>query len=262
MWWGLLLLGLGAAARPCIPSGNEIPINDALAQGEMVSISATHPRRQRRGRGTVRGVGPPPAGRDPLHRAGTEPADCEIQRRRGHWPFPRDAHRGGGRTVHGDFVRQRKDASDPSADCKQCGDATIKNLVIDGNRPQLLRVPLGGALIEVGNAERQSVTGCRLYEPRGWSALHIREGDNLNCRRAYIADNVIGPCGEEWDDDYDGLIEKEPPFGNPRADGISIACKDSVVERNVREKKRTPDSRPCLTRPTARLSSLGRLARR
>lgn len=42
-----------------------------------------------------------------------------------------------------------------------------------------------------------------------------------------------GPCGEEWDDDYDGLIEKEPPYGNPRADGISVACKDSMVERNV-----------------------------
>lgn len=78
-----------------------------------------------------------------------------------------------------------------SADCKQCGQATISNLAIDGNRPQLLRVPKGGALIEIGNAEGQRVTGCRLYEPRGWSALHVREGDSLNCRQSYIADNTI-----------------------------------------------------------------------
>lgn len=42
-----------------------------------------------------------------------------------------------------------------------------------------------------------------------------------------------GPCGEEWDDAYDGMDEIKPPWGNPRADGISLACKDSVVERNV-----------------------------
>jgi hypothetical protein len=28
-------------------------------------------------------------------------------------------------------------------------------------------------------------------------------------------------------------VEKEPVWGNPRADGISLACKDSVVEKNV-----------------------------
>lgn len=42
-----------------------------------------------------------------------------------------------------------------------------------------------------------------------------------------------GPCGEEWDDEYDGMDEIRPPWGNPRADGISLACKDSIVERNV-----------------------------
>lgn len=134
-----------------------------------------------------------------------------------------------------------------SADCKACSYATIEGLIVDGNRPQLLRVPKGGALIEIGNGDGQAVTNCRLYEPRGWSALHIREGDNLNCRKAYIANNEIvshcvphlllmhfqGPCGEEWDDDYDGVIELEPSWGNPRADGISLACKESIIEGNV-----------------------------
>jgi hypothetical protein len=47
-----------------------------------------------------------------------------------------------------------------------------------------------------------------------------------------------GPCGEEWDDEYDGTIETPtPPFGNPRADGISLACMDSLVEGNVSDLK-------------------------
>lgn len=93
----------------------------------------------------------------------------------------------------GDLVSPPRPASvlTLSADCKQCSQATISNLIIDGNRPQLLRVPRGEALIETGNAYDQKVTGCRLFEPRGWSALHVREGDELNCRRAYIADNEI-----------------------------------------------------------------------
>lgn len=90
----------------------------------------------------------------------------------------------------------------------------------------------GDALISIGNADHQSVTHCRLLEPRGWSALHVREGDERNCRRATIAHNVIGPCGEEWDDEYDGEDEKSPNWGNPRADGISLACKESLVEHN------------------------------
>jgi hypothetical protein len=39
-------------------------------------------------------------------------------------------------------------------------------LVIDGNRPLLLRVPMGEALVELGNANGQLVENCKLYEPR------------------------------------------------------------------------------------------------
>jgi len=52
------------------------------------------------------------------------------------------------------------------ADCDTCSHATIQSLIIDGNRPQLLRIPKGGALIETGNGEGQTVRNCRLYEPR------------------------------------------------------------------------------------------------
>ena len=52
------------------------------------------------------------------------------------------------------------------ADCDTCSHSTIESLIIDGNRPQLLRIPKGGALIETGNGEGQTVRNCRLYEPR------------------------------------------------------------------------------------------------
>ncbi|WVR06336.1 hypothetical protein IAU60_003367 [Kwoniella sp. DSM 27419] len=119
------------------------------------------------------------------------------------------------------------------ADCPSCSYATVKSVIVDGNRPQLLRIPKGDALIELGNAEHQTVRDCKLYEPRGWSALHFREGDRKQCRYGKIIHNEIGPAGEEWDDEYDGTDEKDAPYGNPRADGISLACKDSIVEGNV-----------------------------
>lgn len=52
------------------------------------------------------------------------------------------------------------------ADCDTCSYATIQSLIVDGNRPQLLRIPKGDALIETGNGEGQTVRDCRLYEPR------------------------------------------------------------------------------------------------
>lgn len=52
------------------------------------------------------------------------------------------------------------------ADCKECSFATIRSLEVNGNRPLLLRVPVGGALLELGNGEGQIVRDCKLYEPR------------------------------------------------------------------------------------------------
>jgi hypothetical protein len=84
---------------------------------------------------------------------------------------------------------------------------------------------------------------------RGWSALHFREGNRKQCKTGLVQDNEIvsylpsigqradvdqGPCGEEWDDDYDGDMTSKPLWGFPNADGISVACADTIVERNVR----------------------------
>ena len=52
------------------------------------------------------------------------------------------------------------------ADCRECSWATIRSLIVDGNRPLLLRVPKGGGLLELGNSEGQTVKDCRLFEPR------------------------------------------------------------------------------------------------
>jgi hypothetical protein len=52
------------------------------------------------------------------------------------------------------------------ADCRQCNGAVVKSLVIDGNRPELLRIKNGGALVEMGNAEGQVVRDCKVLEPR------------------------------------------------------------------------------------------------
>jgi hypothetical protein len=51
-------------------------------------------------------------------------------------------------------------------DCTSCGGVSIRSLIIDGNRPLLLRVDKGDALIELGNANGQTVEDCKLYEPR------------------------------------------------------------------------------------------------
>lgn len=82
------------------------------------------------------------------------------------------------------------------ADCSACNSISIRSLIIDGNRPLLLRVPKGEALVEMGNADDQEIRDCRLIEPRGWSALHFREGDWKSCSRGVIRNNVIvSPIG-------------------------------------------------------------------
>ncbi|TXT13540.1 hypothetical protein VHUM_00907 [Vanrija humicola] len=214
---GILLALLPAAvavgrspkqARPCLPSGDETAINQALSAGGKGTTVSLCP-------GSVHRLQAPVVFTAPQQTLNTAGGLKE------------------GRDRAMLVVEGKDQAVAIFADCKMCSYATIDGLIVDGNRPQLLRVPKGGALIEIGNGDGQAVTNCRLYEPRGWSALHIREGDNLNCRKAYIANNEIGPCGEEWDDDYDGVVELEPSWGNPRADGISLACKESLIEGNT-----------------------------
>ncbi|WWD18457.1 hypothetical protein CI109_102909 [Kwoniella shandongensis] len=208
----LLLPVISAAVKnptttKCLPSGNEKPINEAFRTG---------------GTGTTVTLCP-----GSVHRLNSSIVFTSERQTITTEGNPK------GRERALLIVEGANVATAIKADCQQCSYAMIRSLEIDGNRPIMLRIVKGDALIEVGNAESQTVRDCKLYEPRGWSALHFREGDRKQCRLGHIVDNEIGPAGEEWDPDYDGNDEKDPPYGNPRADGISLACKDSLVERNV-----------------------------
>jgi hypothetical protein len=62
----------------------------------------------------------------------------------------------------------------------------------------------------------------RIHDSRSWSSLHIFEGfvklPEFSCARALVTDNEIGPAGFP---------------GGAWADGISLACRDSLVAGNT-----------------------------
>lgn len=98
----------------------------------------------------------------------------------------------------------------------------IQNIIVNGNRTG---APINGAaLIEIGGfASQQVVSGVQAYDPRGWSTLHIAEGDVAGgqfCTGAQISNNTIGPAGYGyWEGNW--------------ADGISLGCANSVVSGNL-----------------------------
>lgn len=93
----------------------------------------------------------------------------------------------------------------------------LRNVEIDGNRDEF---GFGfGGLIEFGGASSgQIVEHVRAYEPRGWSILVLNEGHDQLCTDAIARNNHFGPGGHA---EY-GI-----------ADGISLACRDSIVENNL-----------------------------
>jgi hypothetical protein len=92
-------------------------------------------------------------------------------------------------------------------------DIMLSNIIIDGNRPNL-GYKEGDALIYAGGySSGQVFRALKIMEPRSWSALHLIEP----CSGALVEDNDIGPAGSPhttW------------------ADGISLACTDSIVRNN------------------------------
>ena len=99
----------------------------------------------------------------------------------------------------------------------------IENVRIDGGRTQL-GPSTGDALIEIGgNASGQTVHEVEARDTRSWSTIHLAEGGvnnqgEFSCRHATITNNTLGPAGT--------------PDGN-WADGISLACGDSLVQHNT-----------------------------
>jgi len=97
----------------------------------------------------------------------------------------------------------------------------IQNIQVDGNRGEFGHLN-GTALIEIGGAgSNPTVSNIVAYGTRSWSTIHIFEGrvtDGVpQCQNANISDNTIGPAGT--------------PDGN-WADGISLACGNSIVANN------------------------------
>ncbi|MFQ5523462.1 MAG: hypothetical protein ACE5F5_07775, partial [Acidimicrobiia bacterium] len=93
----------------------------------------------------------------------------------------------------------------------------LRSVIVDGNA-QLGRGPYG-ALIEWGGAASGHVVeDVKAYEPRGWSVLYLGEGDDRKCTEAVARRNELGPAGHHV-------------FG--MADGISLACPNSIVESNT-----------------------------
>jgi parallel beta-helix repeat protein len=102
--------------------------------------------------------------------------------------------------------------------CANCDGVTLRNVQINGTR---LGAPptSGGANIEMGGSNaNQVIEYVHSFDPRGWSCLHVAEG-NLNCTNVTVQNNDIGPSGSDLFQQW--------------ADGISVACRNSVVRNNM-----------------------------
>lgn len=102
----------------------------------------------------------------------------------------------------------------------------LSSVVVDGNRPEFGDVKyspvlFGGALISAGGSVvGQVISNIKAYEPRGWTCLHLSEGQNKRqrCNGAIVKDSEFGPSG----------LDK-----SATADGISLACRNSILFQNV-----------------------------
>ncbi|KLT43063.1 hypothetical protein CC85DRAFT_284819 [Cutaneotrichosporon oleaginosum] len=96
----------------------------------------------------------------------------------------------------------------------------LRHVQVDGNRVGNAGAPGSNeGNIEVGGSNRgQVVEWVRSFNPRGWTCLHVVEGE-LACANATIQHNDIGPCGHDTWADW--------------ADGISLSCANSTVYNNT-----------------------------
>lgn len=120
-------------------------------------------------------------------------------------------------------LRVRGASQTTAIDGQGVSDVLLENLEVDGNRAGLGALD-GEALIRLGgSASGQVVRQVWVHDPRSWSALHFHEGvvtrGEPSCQRATVVDSHVGPAGtpDRW------------------ADGISLACGNSVVTGNLVE---------------------------
>nr|CRX79286.1 hypothetical protein ls5931a1_00080 [Leucosporidium scottii] len=117
--------------------------------------------------------------------------------------------------------------------CRECSGVKLQNVQINGQRDVLGRIPTGLALIEMGGSTSgQVITRVKAWEGRGWSILHSIEGDANSCTGMTISNNEIGPSGQA--PDTGAQFEKRGDITPGQwADGISHACRNSVVQYNT-----------------------------
>lgn len=124
-------------------------------------------------------------------------------------------------------LRIDKDTFATAVDGQDIDGVALRNVVVDGAHARFGDEhvdQLRHALVKMGGASDQVVSGTVLLEPRGWTALHFFEGEVTNsvprCQRAQALGNRIGPAGN-------------PVPDRKWADGISLACGNSVVRDNI-----------------------------
>jgi len=94
---------------------------------------------------------------------------------------------------------------------------TLGHVIVDGGRRRLGFIE-GPALLNFGySSEDQVIEWVEARDPRGWTAIYASEGGDPPCRRVQIRNNVVRLSGSHY----------------ARADGISLACPNSVVENNT-----------------------------
>lgn len=96
-------------------------------------------------------------------------------------------------------------------------DVVLSHVIVDGNRPSLGPVRGDALILAGGSASGQVIREVRALETRSWSTIHLFEGGAPRCSEALVENSEVGPAGQ--------------PDGS-WADGISLACTNSVVRNN------------------------------
>lgn len=120
--------------------------------------------------------------------------------------------------ISGQIVNGTGQTTAVDGSCNACSGAALRNVQINGSRGNMTIVT-GGANIEFGgHTNGQLIEYVHSFDPRSWSCLHVAEGGNT-CTNITVQNNDIGPAGldvfQQW------------------ADGISVACRNSIVRNNV-----------------------------
>jgi len=98
-------------------------------------------------------------------------------------------------------------------------DAVLSHVVVDGSRPLYGYVQGQALILAGGDVSGQVIRAVKAFETRTWSTVHLFDGAQVpSCTQAIVEDCELGPAGR--------------PYGS-WADGISVACSDSLVRNNT-----------------------------